>query len=839
MSLIQDGQRRPLSRAITSVGSTVGSEGLIPLINSNSVSFHRIVQDNIQVKEQLQLNYSSPVLDSFSIGDLTLVVTKSVVTLVDTKKSSTVFELETPIETFDYWNCSTNYKVIRDILEGITSQSSTDVHLLLLKNSSSITLLDLVSLKVTHELQLQIKDAIIVKDSHILARTSSQLYLLNLNTSFKHFIHINLKPSKIFSPTIHMVSVNDEHFIVKVNDQVYIFHFANNKVDLLHKLKTIPSTKLLVWFTHLFILNNSTIQCYDIFNGSLVQEIGASYFISATLYKNTLILFSKESSLSFHLKSPDSQLQEALSQLNHHNEHSLQTAINLILNSSIDASFQSKFESLQKLTTCQGLIQLDRDIPSVISKFIGFFVSPLIVIPAVLSKDNPKSLEYLIPYLTDIHRKLTFLERAGQLNLDSDIVLTTDNFLSIEDEDIQSFLPPEAPTSVKNVQELLTLVDDTLVDAYLATNNMYLLESFLRRPNHCTIEKVEKRLAGNTDTLVEFYFNKGSHAKSIALIHNNKERLIRYLTKLGNNELSTILQCFTDYLSDDDFPKVFMVDSTQCDSYDFFRVLDLLKSSKPQLVTKYLEYLIGMKNLKPRDLEKLHTILISNYILELNEENFQKIYEFVAANKFYNPSTIVLEIKSRLDKKPSYQLSKLETLPLAKLQEHEKVVDILISIKEPEEAVEYVLKLHGHQNLVLKLLRIFLEQDSQTLLLQLLNSTSGDTSLFLDVLQLLPDEFPIQELNRFISTQLVNLTNKAEDTTLKMNLLTSLKNKSEYTLWHDVLTKHVAVSRETKCIVCHKNIKFSVVNYYVQNKDLIHYGCSKQYEKNLSHLNSI
>lgn len=133
MSLIQDGQRRPLSRAITSVGSTVGSEGLIPLINSNSVSFHRIVQDNIQVKEQLQLNYSSPVLDSFSIGDLTLVVTKSVVTLVDTKKSSTVFELETPIETFDYWNCSTNYKVIRDILEGITSQSSTDVHLLLLK----------------------------------------------------------------------------------------------------------------------------------------------------------------------------------------------------------------------------------------------------------------------------------------------------------------------------------------------------------------------------------------------------------------------------------------------------------------------------------------------------------------------------------------------------------------------------------------------------------------------------------------------------------------------------------------------------------------------------------
>lgn len=101
----------------------------------------------------------------------------------------------------------------------------------------------------------------------------------------------------------------------------------------------------------------------------------------------------------------------------------------------------------------------------------------------------------------------------------------------------------------KSTQQLLQIIDTTLLKCYLQTNDA--LVAPLLRLNHCHLAEAEKILKkkGKHNDLIILYQTKGQHRRALELLQSegSAERTITYLQHLGTENMGLILE-FADWI---------------------------------------------------------------------------------------------------------------------------------------------------------------------------------------------------------------------------------------------------------------------------------------------------
>lgn len=184
---------------------------------------------------------------------------------------------------------------------------------------------------------------------------------------------------------------------------------------------------------------------------------------------------------------------------------------------------------------------------------------------------------------------------------------------------------------MKNSNELLQVIDTTLLKCYLQTNDS--LVASVIRSNHCVLEESEKMLRRyqKYGELILLYQTKGHHKKALQFLQSKDvqesslagfERTIQYLQHLGNEHRQLIFE-FSSWVIDkhpEDGLRIFTEDIPEVENLNRAEVLDFLLKSHQGLVTAYLEHVVHKWNEKK---PIFHNILIQQYrkmIQELQNE---------------------------------------------------------------------------------------------------------------------------------------------------------------------------------------------------------------------------
>lgn len=103
--------------------------------------------------------------------------------------------------------------------------------------------------------------------------------------------------------------------------------------------------------------------------------------------------------------------------------------------------------------------------------------------------------------------------------------------------------------SSKSTNQLLQIIDTTLLKCYLQTNDAMVAP--LLRLNHCHLGETEKILKkmGKHNELIILYQTKGQHRKALELLksENSVDRTVAYLQHLGAENMGLILE-FADWI---------------------------------------------------------------------------------------------------------------------------------------------------------------------------------------------------------------------------------------------------------------------------------------------------
>lgn len=509
----------------------------------------------------------------------------------------------------------------------------------------------------------------------------------------------------------------------------------------------------------------------------------------------------------------------------------------------------------------------------------------------------------LLPYLTDCRRKLNRL-----LNPDSPtfqykgIFISRSIYLpeSNEEEDDQGEGHGHTDTELNSKLEhgfnetenkllgLSKLVDTTLFSSYLLTNSR-MVGPLLRVNNNCDNNIIINNLKSRKmyRELIDFYFTKNLHKDALDLlfdlgnnednddgnstnINNNNNNsgylkgpipTINYLQKLNNDYLDLIFEyCqWPISLNSEYFDLIFMNDTIECESLNHLKIIDFLNNSSSnttvddndELFIKYLEYLVYNQN---ENSTKIHTLLIENYLKNLNEIKYIKLIEFYQFSKNYDPTRVIELIDKRLKKfndnkkienefqKNQYlNLLRIKIQPLKLLNLHNLALSIIVyNLQDHDLAINYCNKLYEEDDTLKEetlenlLFNIYLSPklpyrpDIENAI-KLMNLQSSRLS-FYKILNNLPLNINISDLSTLLTNQLRLLETNIEKTRILSSLykVDAVNTKYEYL---KLSNKNVIIDNDSKCIICNKRLGHSVLNI-LPNGKILHYGCTKMY-KNL------
>lgn len=508
----------------------------------------------------------------------------------------------------------------------------------------------------------------------------------------------------------------------------------------------------------------------------------------------------------------------------------------------------------------------------------------------------------LLPYLTDCRRKLNRL-----LNPDSPtfqykgIFISRSIYLpeSSEEEDDQGEGHGHTDTELNSKLEhgfnetenkllgLSKLVDTTLFSSYLLTNSR-MVGPLLRVNNNCDNNIIINNLKSRKmyRELIDFYFTKNLHKDALDLlfdlgnnednddgnsanINNNSGYLkgpiptINYLQKLNNDYLDLIFEyCqWPISLNSEYFDLIFMNDTIECESLNHLKIIEFLNNNNSnttnnvddndELFIKYLEYLVYNQN---ENSTKIHTLLIENYLKNLNEIKYIKLIEFYQFSKNYDPTRVIELIDKRLKKfndnkkienefqKNQYlNLLRIKIQPLKLLNLHNLALSIIVyNLQDHDLAINYCNKLYEEddnlkeETLENLLFNIYLSPklpyrpDIENAI-KLMNLQSSRLS-FYKILNNLPLNINISDLSTLLTNQLRLLETNIEKTRILSSLykVDAVNTKYEYL---KLSNKNVIINNDSKCIICNKRLGHSVLNI-LPNGKILHYGCTKMY-KNL------
>ncbi|KAL3984658.1 Vacuolar sorting protein 39 domain 1 family protein [Acanthocheilonema viteae] len=271
---------------------------------------------------------------------------------------------------------------------------------------------------------------------------------------------------------------------------------------------------------------------------------------------------------------------------------------------------------------------------------------------------------------------------------------------------------------LKNHENVLQVVDTTLLKCYLQTNES-LVALLLRLPdNMCIVADSEKVLLEHEkyNELYILYERKGLHRKALTLLMEQAHiegsplrgysMTIEYLQKLGSKHLDLIIE-FAAWVLQENFSaglSIFTYDSAEIRSLDRGRVLTFLTHECTAAVIPYLEHIIYEWN---EDLPKFHESLGQHYISKVKQlqrdyinilgedehiapageeegelgEYRCKLQHFLKTSTAYSPEKLLVQLRHN-------SLYEERALLLGRLKKHQQALAIYTQILKNYKAAE-------------------------------------------------------------------------------------------------------------------------------------------------------
>lgn len=295
----------------------------------------------------------------------------------------------------------------------------------------------------------------------------------------------------------------------------------------------------------------------------------------------------------------------------------------------------------------------------------------------IKDKDLEVGLLALIEYLTEVRHKL---QAESQANVNARGNLNDKTVVS------------------KQTQQLLQIVDTTLLKCYLQTNDA--LVAPLLRLNYCHLVETERTLKkhGKHNELIILYQTKKQHRRALELLQSDGsiDRTITYLQHLGSDNMGLILE-FADWVlnkTPEDGLKIFTEDLAEVEALPRPRVLDFLLRSHNSCVIPYLEHVVHTwEDSNPL----FHNALIHQYREKVisNDTSAQhtrkKLLEFLEKSLYYTPDTVLGHF-------PTDDLLEERAVILGRLGKHEQALAIYVrGLGDLEKATQYCNKVYQKQ----------------------------------------------------------------------------------------------------------------------------------------------
>lgn len=381
--------------------------------------------------------------------------------------------------------------------------------------------------------------------------------------------------------------------------------------------------------------------------------------------------------------------------------------------------------------------------------------------------------------------------------------------------------------STKSINQLLQIIDTTLLKCYLQTNDA--LVAPLLRLNHCHLGETEKILKkmGKHNELIILYQTKGQHRKALELLKSegSVDRTVAYLQHLGAENMGLILE-FADWIltkSPEEGLKIFVEDITEVESLPRPRVLDFLLKSHASVVISYLEHVVHVW----MDTNPLfHNALIHQYREKImnegvasNEHTRKKLLQFLEKSAAYTTENI-------LNNFPTDSLLEERAIILGRLGKHDDVLAIHVrALGDISNAVEYCKKVYdnqltGYKSVYVSLIKLIMDPNSCTLslpgltlspktaqpdlemALQLLQEHACRTNP-LEVLGILPDNIPVARIHKFLQVALHKVLEERRNFQLMKGLLYAEHLQCQE-MKMALESQHILVTELNVCPVCKK-----------------------------------
>lgn len=459
--------------------------------------------------------------------------------------------------------------------------------------------------------------------------------------------------------------------------------------------------------------------------------------------------------------------------------------------------------------------------------------------PEDLNDASLESLQSLRPFLADTRRKISSLMLHKDDN-DRDI---------LESNGIK--LPKDIYGS--DLSKPAELVDTTLFRCYLRTTPS-LVGSLVRVHNHCDPKVVQEQLTkrGRWKELVDFYRNKALHRDALQLLKSlatneetpvagfdGPEATLAYLQKLDENQVDLIFEFAVWPISlDKEYGiELFVEDVTRLPK---LKVLDFLRSLDDEetscyLCLRFLEALVYENNDKT---PSIHNALGLTYITCIRKHNKTEVWDsfmsFIQSSQYYRPDRVLLQLPHH---DPQYLPPR--AILYGKRGEHKRALEIYaFEMNDPNQASQYCAGLYQKdpqtgQSCLHKLLSLYLEKGSTQYHDAILNllSTQGSRMSVVEVLNNLPSDIKITDINSFLQSQIRALHSSVKSCQLEASLSQVHLVRTQESLLQ-LNQRHTVVTNLKTCKVCNKRLGHSVISIFPDDI-VVHYGCARAHKAQL------
>ncbi|KAH1678637.1 hypothetical protein KXV81_008589 [Aspergillus fumigatus] len=490
-------------------------------------------------------------------------------------------------------------------------------------------------------------------------------------------------------------------------------------------------------------------------------------------------------------------------------------------------------------------------------------------------KDLKLAVRELQAYLADVRRRFQrFLNPDGSLKMDPTADAVKDEFT----ESVMKLLEMDKDQGEDGFGERLRakakLVDTTLFRVYMYATPS-LAGSLFRIANFCdpdvVIEKLEE--SGRQNDLIDFLYGKKMHRQALELLKKfgqaevdeetatqlqGPKRTVGYLQNLSPEHIDLIIE-FAEWPvreKPDLGMEIFLADTENAETLPRDQVLNFLKGIDVRLAVRYLEHVIGELNDMTPD---LHQNLLSLYLDRLEEQK-NKEWEFASEEDRADWRNKLLDmLRTSSQYSPAKMLDRLSrddpeffearAIVFSKMGQHRQALEIYVfKLEDYTKAEEYCNHLHkiedatstettAIQNIALPDFEGEKPSIYLTLLSLYLSPPHGYKPRYgpaLEVLakhgsrlppnsalELIPETLPVKELQFYFKGRMRAATSILNESKIVANLQKSQSIKTQAQLlvgeggdMKASRSRHVTITEERICGICHKRLGGSVIDVF-------------------------